>query len=237
MRSSWTFRASARARSTSSSRPTPTSDSSPGPISPTTAPSTVTAAVLTLLTTARTRSSNPGRRRRHAGSPAPTAPPSQPAAEEGEQPPVCVGILGHRDGRAEHARRAEGSYTHPEHQVVQGGDLPGIDPVFLAGGDGHIETVDDHLGQLDDRTQSALSGIGLGLPRRLAGPAAVVVAAGLPSGGYGLARLAERVGLLGGRLDAGPTPTGGGSPSPCPSPATQPMRLRLDPRRRARDTP
>ena len=38
-------------------RPTPTSDSSPGPISPTTTPSTVTAAVLTLLTTARTGTS------------------------------------------------------------------------------------------------------------------------------------------------------------------------------------
>src|SRR3954454_6197090 len=208
MRSSWILRASARAFGSSSSRPTPTSDSSPGPISPTTAPSTVTAAVLTLLTTARTRSSNPGRRPRHAGSPAPTPPPSQPAAEEGEQPPVRGGVLGHRDGRAEHAGRAEGSHTHPEHQVVQGGDLPGIDPVFLAGGDGHIETVDDHLGQLDDRTQSALSGIGLGLPRRLAGPAAVVVAAGLPSGGYGLAGLAERAALLGGRLDAGPPPDG-----------------------------
>jgi signal transduction histidine kinase len=34
------------------------------------------------------------------------------------------------------------------------------------------------------------------------------VAAGLPSGGYGLAGLAERAALLGGRLDAGPTPDG-----------------------------
>jgi signal transduction histidine kinase len=34
------------------------------------------------------------------------------------------------------------------------------------------------------------------------------VAAGLPSGGYGLAGLAERVALAGGRLDAGPTPDG-----------------------------
>jgi signal transduction histidine kinase len=34
------------------------------------------------------------------------------------------------------------------------------------------------------------------------------VAAGLPSGGYGLAGLAERAALLDGRLDAGPTPDG-----------------------------
>jgi signal transduction histidine kinase len=34
------------------------------------------------------------------------------------------------------------------------------------------------------------------------------VAAGLPSGGYGLAGLAERAALAGGRLDAGPTPDG-----------------------------
>jgi signal transduction histidine kinase len=34
------------------------------------------------------------------------------------------------------------------------------------------------------------------------------VAAGLPSGGYGLAGLAERAALVGGRLDAGPTPDG-----------------------------
>jgi hypothetical protein len=51
------LRASSRARSTSSARPTPTSASSPGPISPTTSPSTRTAAVATLLTTARTGSS------------------------------------------------------------------------------------------------------------------------------------------------------------------------------------
>ena len=44
------------------SRPTPTSDSRPGPISPTTPPSTVTAAVLTRLTTARTSPSLPGGR-------------------------------------------------------------------------------------------------------------------------------------------------------------------------------
>src|SRR3954454_9386735 len=58
MRSSWILRAIARARSASSSRPAPTSDSSPWPISPTTAPSTVTAAVPTLLTTARTSASS-----------------------------------------------------------------------------------------------------------------------------------------------------------------------------------
>src|SRR3954465_5442310 len=55
MRSSWSLRAIARADASSSARPTPTSASSPCPISPTTVPSTVTAAVLTLLATARTR--------------------------------------------------------------------------------------------------------------------------------------------------------------------------------------
>src|SRR3954451_11467394 len=59
MRSSWILRASARARSASSSRPAPTSDSSPRPISPTTAPSTVTAAARTRLTTARTCAFSP----------------------------------------------------------------------------------------------------------------------------------------------------------------------------------
>src|SRR4051794_23699451 len=62
MRSSWILRASSRARAASSSRPTPTSDSNPRPISPTTRPSTVTAAVPTRLTTARTGTSSRGRR-------------------------------------------------------------------------------------------------------------------------------------------------------------------------------
>src|SRR5688572_33420884 len=69
MRSSWILRASACAERTSSSRPTPTSDSNPRPISPTTTSSTVTAAVSTLLTTARTCTSSPAAIIRQGGVP------------------------------------------------------------------------------------------------------------------------------------------------------------------------
>src|SRR5215218_7802805 len=145
MRNSWILRAMARAAAASSACPTPTSDSSPRPISPTTAPSTVTAAVPTLLTTARTRPSSgrgvgavptpdspaAGLRARSAvaGGVLPQLLGGEPAGDEvrGEVVDGAVGGVGvaaqhgQRVGGLEPQREADHADGHPDPRPLPGG--------------------------------------------------------------------------------------------------------------------